>query len=106
MDLKELGEEANVIEERIGLNIDDSLNKLTQELGEFNDAVQKSRGRYCKKKGDLENVKQEVGDLFFNIISICNKIGINPNELSLFAENTLKKLKEREELYKKSIKGE
>ena len=50
--------------------IDDVLNKLTQELGEFNDAVQKYRGRYCRSRVDLERVKEEAGDFLFNLISL------------------------------------
>jgi len=104
MDFNEIAEKANKIEDEIGLNIDDVLNKLTQELGEFNDAVQKFRGRYCRKKSDnLDDVKGELGDLIFNIISVCKRIGINPNEINLLSENNLKKFGERIELYKNSL---
>ena len=104
MEFKEIAEGANKIESELGLNIDDVLNKLTQELGEFNDEIQKIRGRYCKiKKENLEDAKGELGDLIFNIISVCNRIGINPNDLNIFAENTLEKFKQRKELYKKSL---
>lgn len=103
--LRKIAEESKQIEEEIGLNIDDTLNKLTQELGEFNDAIQKVRGKYCKQKANnLDSVKDEAGDLFFNLISVCNKIGVNPNELPKLAENTLEKLKARKDLYKKSLK--
>ena len=105
MKLSEIGEKANEVEEEIGLTIDDVLNKLTQELGEFNDAVQKFRGRYCKTKTENTNdIKEEFGDLFFNMISISNRLGINPDELPEYAENTLNKFYERIELYKASMK--
>jgi NTP pyrophosphatase (non-canonical NTP hydrolase) len=54
------------------------MHKLTQELGEFNDAIQKYRGIYCKTKYEtLEEVESELSDLLFNIVSLCNKLGIN-----------------------------
>jgi len=103
--LSQIAEEANEIENEIGLTMDDSLNKLTQELGEFNDAVQKFRGRYCKTKTEnKDNIKEEVGDLIFNIISICNKLGINPDEVPELASITLSKFKERKDIYKKNLK--
>ncbi len=105
MMLKNIGEEGNKIEDEIGLDINDSLNKLTQELGEFNDAVQKFRGKYSKTKTEnLEQIESEVGDLMFNIISICNRLGVNPDELPAYAQKTLDKLKERKELYLKNQK--
>jgi NTP pyrophosphatase (non-canonical NTP hydrolase) len=105
MNLKEIGKEGNKIEDEIGLDINDSLNKLTQELGEFNDAVQKFRGKYSKTKTEnLEQIESEVGDLMFNIISICHRLGINPDELPAYAEKTLEKLKERKNLYLKNQK--
>jgi NTP pyrophosphatase (non-canonical NTP hydrolase) len=100
MDLKEIADEANQLENEIGLGTDDVLNKLTQELGEFNDAVQKFRGRYCRKMVEQSVVEGELGDLVLNLISICNRLGINPNDLPVFAENTLNKFKERKEIYK------
>ena len=107
--LKEIAQEANDIEDEIGLNTDDVLNKLTQELGEFNDSVQKLRGRYCRKIGNIEDVKSELGDLVLNLISLCNRMGIDPNELPIFAEQTLSKFKDRKGTYKKfqetQIKG-
>ena len=101
MDNLSIAKEAFGIESDIGLTIDDILNKLTQELGEFNDSVQKLRGRYCKSKGTLEDIKGEAGDLFLNFISICYRAGINPNDLPKLAENTLNKFKERKETYRK-----
>ena len=100
MKFSEIGKEGNEIEDEIGLEIDDILNKLTQELGEFNDAVQKFRGRYCRtREKNNNNIKEEAGDLFFNLISLCNRLGINPDELPDLAENTLNKFKERKKLY-------
>lgn len=34
--LRDVGQQANQLEDELGLTIDDVLNKLTQELGEFN----------------------------------------------------------------------
>ena len=103
MNLKEIANSANQIENEIGLNIDDVLNKLTQELGEFNDAVQKHRGRYCRSKVDKSIVEGELGDLLLNLISICNRLGIDPNNFPQFANNTLNKFIEGKETYKKKI---
>ena len=105
MNLKEIAEKGRIIEEEIGVDINAVLNKFTQEFGEFNDAVQKYRGIYCRQKnGDLEHIKEEAGDLMFNFISICNRLGINPDELQNYAENTLKKFEERKEAYKQNRK--
>ena len=104
MELSELGKKANEIEDEIGLTIDDLLNKITQEVGEFNDAVQKYRGRYCKTRTEnTEQIQIEVGDLFFNIISTCSRLGINPNQLPQYAKNTLDKFYERRQLYVASL---
>lgn len=103
MDLKELADKINHIEDEIGLNLDASLNKLTQELGEFNDAIQKYRGIYCKNKGSISDIEEELGDVLFNITSICNRIGINPNEFPKYIAKTVKKLEERKNLYKSNI---
>jgi len=65
--LKEIAESAKMIEDEIGLDLDAILNKLTQELGEFNDAVQKYMGIYCKEKtSNLDAVEDELGDVLFN----------------------------------------
>ncbi len=101
MKFKEIADEAKKIEDGIGLNIDDILNKLTQELGEFNNAVQKYRGRYSRDKTDSkEHIKEEAGDVMFNIISILNRIEINPDNINEFASNTLEKFKKRISEYK------
>lgn len=102
MKLSEIARLGKAIEDEIGLDIDDALNKLTQEVGKFNDAVQKFRGRYCRKREPLEKVKEEVGDVLYNIISICYRLGIDPDELLKYAENTLKRFNERKEDYKKA----
>ncbi|MEI8090898.1 MAG: hypothetical protein WCG98_01200 [bacterium] len=43
MKLSEIGKQTHAIEQEIGVNLDAVMHKLTQELGEFNDAVQKYR---------------------------------------------------------------
>jgi NTP pyrophosphatase (non-canonical NTP hydrolase) len=95
MNFKEIANEANKLEDEIGLNIDDVLNKLTQELGEFNDAVQKYRGRYCRSRLNKEDLEKEAGDVLINLISILNRIGIEPQRAEELAEKTLKKFKEK-----------
>ncbi len=104
MKLSEIGKQTHAIEQEIGVNLDAVMHKLTQELGEFNDAVQKYRWILSKTKTEnLDKVEDEVGDLFFNIISILYNLGINPDRLPEFAENTLHKLEERKNLYKTNM---
>lgn len=101
MSFKDIADGAKELEDKLDLTIDDVLNKLTQELGEFNDAVQKYRGIYSKiKTKNTDDVESEVGDLVFNLISICNRLGINPDKLEEYAEKTLEKGRERLDLYK------
>lgn len=45
---KDIAEEGNAIEDELWLGIDAVLHKITQEVGELNDAVQKYRGIYSK----------------------------------------------------------
>lgn len=105
MKLSEIWQQANVLEDYVGINIDAILNKITQELGEFNDAVQKHRGIYCKTKYDTtKEAEKELGDLLFNIISLCTRLWIDPDRFPEFAENTLHKAEERKETYKNIMK--
>jgi len=102
MQLKEIWEQANALEDYVWINIDAVMNKITQELGEFNDAVQKYRGIYCRiKHENIEEVEKELGDLLINIISLCNRLWIDPDRFAEFAENTLHKAEERKDIYKK-----
>lgn len=102
MDLKKIAEEAKEIGDRIGLNLDAVMHKLTQETGEYNDAIQKYGGIFCKTNAEnLDDIKDELGDVFFNIIYTAHMIGIDVDKLPEYANNTLQKFKQREELYKK-----
>lgn len=102
MKLSEIWQQANLLEDYVWLNIDAVLNKITQELWEFNDAVQKYRGIYCRTKHEnIEEVEKELWDLLFNIISLCYRLWIDPDRFSEFAENTFHKAEERKEVYKK-----
>jgi NTP pyrophosphatase (non-canonical NTP hydrolase) len=100
MKLSDIAKEAKQIENELNINLDAVLNKLTQELGEFNDAVQKYRGIYSRKVGGIEEVKKEAGDLMLNFISVLEGLGINPDEINNYAENTLKNFKQRIVKYK------
>jgi len=102
----EIARDARLIYDEIGLSFDDILHKFTQEAGELNDAVQKRRGRFCKIKSlDDEALKDEMGDVIFNLVCICDHMKINPDELLSFASNTLGKFYDRKELYKENLKG-
>lgn len=100
MNIQEIAKKAHGFEEEINLNIDDILNKLTQELGEFNDAVQKYRGRFCKTKYETtEEVEKELGDLLLNIFSVCYRLGIDLDNPEKYLEATLNKFADRKALY-------
>ncbi len=101
LSLREIADDANKIEDELGLTFDDVLHKFTQECGEFNDAVQKFRGRYCRESGFLKDIKSEVGDLLFNLSSVCNRLGIDSNEFNKFARETLKEFEGRKGDYRK-----
>ena len=49
------------------------------------------------------NIKDKIGDLYFNLISIMYRLGINPDELPQYAANTLSKFEERKNLYKENL---
>ncbi len=105
MKLSKIAEETKEIGDRIGLDLDAVLNKLTQEVGEFNDAVQKYRGIFCKKRVEnLKDVKEEYGDVLFNLIYSGYLLGIDVDKIPEYIQNTLNKFKEREELYKQNRK--
>ncbi len=103
--LYDTAKRANAIEDEIGLTLDDVLNKFTQEVGEFNDAVQKYRGRYCKQRTeDTSKVQDELGDVLMNLCSIVYRLGLDPNKFAEYAASTLGKFEERKELYKGNMR--
>lgn len=102
--LKEIATIANNIEDELQLNLDAVLHKLTQEIGEFNNAIQKYRGIYCKEKqNDLSEIYSEWGDVIFNLISILNRLWIDIEKIEDMGNNTLKKFIERKSIYKKDL---
>ncbi len=50
--------------------IDDVLEKLDEELGEFRDAL----------KGGKKEIEDELGDIFFVLVNISRFVGINPED--------------------------
>jgi len=98
--LKEIAQEANKIEDELWLNIDAVLHKLTQEMWEVNDVIQKYRWIYCKSRKEIIDIESEVWDLVFNLISILNRLWIDPDRIWDFAKTTLNKFYERKDLYK------
>lgn len=99
MTLREIGKEANKLEDEIGINLDAVMNKLTQEIGEFNDAIQKHRGTYSRSWVPMVKVKSELGDVLVNLISIAHRLEINPDAFPRIAKGTLDKFKERKNDY-------
>ncbi len=97
--LREIGELANKLEDEIGINLDAVMNKLTQEVGEFNDAIQKHRGIHSRSWVPLVKVIDELGDVLVNLISIAYRLEINPDAFPGIAEKTLNKFKERKNDY-------
>jgi len=59
MDLNEIAKEANKIEDELSISIDAVMHKITQEIGELNDAIQKMRGIYAKRRLTKEEVQDE-----------------------------------------------
>ena len=102
MTLKEIGLTAYELEIKIGVNLDAVMHKLTQEVGEFNDAIQKHRGIYSRSRLPMSKVKSELGDVLVNLISIAYRLGINPDAFPAIAEDTLNKFKERKNDYIKN----
>lgn len=99
----EIAQFANNFEDDYWLTFDDVLHKLTQELWEFNDAIQKYRWRYCKTKYEtLDEVQDELWDVLFNLVSICHRLGIDITQLEKYPTNNLKKIEERKHLYEKN----
>ncbi len=58
-------------------NIDGAIDKLKEELNEFIDGYSKS---------DLDNMKEEIGDLLFSVVNVCRFLDIQP-ELALGKTN-------------------
>jgi len=104
MDFRQIAEEAGQLEEELGISFDDVLHKLAQEAGEFNDAVQKYRGRYCRTRVGHPEIEKEAGDIMMNLVSIVYHLGLDPNDLPKYAENTLENFKERKDEYLRAMK--
>ena len=103
MSFKEIAQATGQLEKELGISFDDVLHKLTQEVGEFNDAVQKYRGHYCRKRVEVPEVEKEIGDIMMNLVSILYHLGINPDDLQKYAQNTLESFEERKEEYSSAI---
>ena len=58
-------------------NIDDVWLKIDEEINEL---------KLHKKKNDLDNIHEEIGDLLFTVINLSRHLGIS-------AENAFKKIK-------------
>lgn len=100
MSLKEIANQANVVEDDLWFTLDAVMHKLIQEMGEFSDAIQKYRWIYAKTKYDnLDMIYAEAWDVMFNFISILNRLWINPDELEKMSHTTLNKFIERKNLY-------
>ncbi len=100
MSFKKIADQANIIEDDLGYGIDAVMHKLIQEVGEFNDAIQKYRWIYTKSKSDnIDMIYAEAWDVMFNFISILNRLWINPDELEKMSHVTLNKFIERKNLY-------
>jgi NTP pyrophosphatase (non-canonical NTP hydrolase) len=69
---------------------------LVSELGEFAKEIIKSTN-YGKKQFEFrEEIKTELGDLFFSLIVLANQLGIDLEEaLSLVLEKYEKRIKEK-----------
>lgn len=84
-----------------GATVSLHLNKLTEEVGEFAQAINKTLGIKTKKKSDTpeaiqDNIAEEGADMIQIIVGICYLLGITYNEL-------MKKLTEKNYEYQKFI---
>ena len=95
----------NKLEDEIGVDLNAVLNKLIQEVGELNDAIQKHRGIYSRSWVPMVKVKDELGDVLVNLISIAHRLEINPDAFPRIAKDTLDKFKERKDDYIKNKLG-
>lgn len=50
---------------------------LTEEIGEFAKAVRKNSGIKVGDHSKLHSLEEESADIFFLLIDLCNKLGIN-----------------------------
>ena len=69
------------------------LGRLIEELGEVSRAL---------RKGSRREIEEELGDLFFTLIALSNKLGI---DLERSLKAVIRKYDERKELFKELFKG-
>ncbi len=53
---------------------------LSEEIGEFAKATRKSQGMRVDKNSKVYDVEEEAADVFWYLIVLCNKLGIDLEE--------------------------
>ena len=64
---------------------------LTEEVGEVARIIARKYGDQSFKKGDKENLSEELADVFFVLICLANQTGVDLEKA--FEQNMLKKTK-------------
>lgn len=86
---------AKGLEQVLGRGSTDALHALlglSTEVGEIADAILGSDIGSANPKIDLDNVKEEIGDLFWYMAILCNAYGMDPYEVM---EANIRKLRKR-----------
>ena len=74
------------------------LARLTEEVGELARAMnQKYGGKKKKFEGDGKDIEDEISDVFFDLLCICNSLNINLEKA--FIEKTEKSHEKYKEVY-------
>jgi NTP pyrophosphatase (non-canonical NTP hydrolase) len=64
---------------------------LSEEVGEFSSVVARKYGMQKAKKGDSENIEEEIGDILWVLTCLSNQLGINLEDC--IKKNIVKKSK-------------
>jgi len=92
---REVAKKGRSLEKEIGADFNAVLSKFSEECGELVGAIQSFRGIYTRKDTNIEGVKDEMGDVLFNLVSLASRLGIDPDTFSELANNTVKKFDRR-----------
>ncbi len=79
----------NILTERgfIEQDVNTRLALLVEEVGELAKSIRKFNNEKIDINSKIGNVDEEIADVFFVLISIANKIGINISEAFVKNEN-------------------
>lgn len=78
------------------------LAQLTEEVGELARVISRLYGDQSFKKGEKEDLADEIADVFFVLVCLCNQTGVDLKEA--FLKNMKKKTKRDKERHKNNDK--